>query len=156
MTEEIVIRKAVDADLEVLLAMEQGVITAERPYDPTIKENPVHYYDLKDLMANPKALLLVALYKEKIVSCGYALEKAARSYLDHDTYAYLGFMFTVSDYRGHGINKLIIEGLKEWAYSQGLSEIRLTVYSDNHPAIRAYEKVGFKRHMIEMRIPNKQ
>lgn len=156
MTEEIVIRKAVDADLEVLLAMEQGVITAERPYDPTIKENPVHYYDLKDLMANPKALLLVALYKEKIVSCGYALEKTARSYLDHDTYAYLRFMFTVPDYRGHGINKLIIEGLKEWAYSRGLSEIRLTVYSDNDPAIRAYEKVGFKSHMIEMRIPNKQ
>lgn len=156
MTEEIVIRKAVDADLEVLLAMEQGVITAERPYDPTIKENPVRYYDLKDLIANPKALLLVALYEEEIVSCGYALEKAARSYLDHDMYAYLGFMFTESDYRGHGINKLIIEGLKEWAYSRGLSEIRLTVYSDNHPAIRAYEKVGFKSHMIEMRIPNKQ
>lgn len=156
MTEEIVIRKAVDADLEVLLAMEQGVITAERPYDPTIKDNPVQYYDLKDLIVNPKALVLVALHKEEVVSCGYALEKVARPYLSHDTYAYLGFMFTLPDYRGQGINKLIIERLKEWACSRDLSEIRLTVYSENDTAIRAYVKAGFKSHMVEMRIPKEE
>ncbi|MGB5500466.1 MAG: GNAT family N-acetyltransferase, partial [Maribacter sp.] len=31
-------------------------------------------------------------------------------------------------------------------------EIRLTVYDENHAAIRAYEKVGFKKHIIEMRL----
>jgi len=156
MTKEIVIREAVISDLEVLLAMEQGVISAERPFDPTIKDNPVHYYDLSDLIKNPRALVLVALNNKQIVSCGYGLEKEAKSYLNHKFYAYLGFMFTLPEYRGQGINKLVIQSLKEWAYAKGLFEIRLTVYSDNEPAIRAYEKVGFKSHMIEMRIPNKE
>ena len=153
MSKEIVIRKAVISDLEVLRTMEQGVITAERPFDPTIKDNPVQYYDLKNLIANPNAMVLVALHNKKVVSCGYALEKVARPYLSHDTYAYLGFMFTLPNYRGQGINKLIIDRLKQWAYSQELYEIRLTVYSDNAAAIRAYAKAGFENHMITMRIP---
>ena len=156
MSKEIVIRKAVIGDLEVLLTMEQGVISAERPFDPTIKDNPVQYYNIKDLITNPKAIVLVALHNKNVVSCGYGLEKEARPYLSHDTYAYLGFMFTLPNYRGRGINKLVIDRLKEWAYSQELYEIRLTVYSDNAAAIRAYVKAGFKSHMITMRIPREE
>lgn len=147
------IRKALDSDLESLLQMEQGVIAAERPFDPTIKENPISYYDLRLMLSNPKALILVATVgDDTIVSCGYALEKEARPYLNHETYAYLGFMFTLPAYRGRGINAMIISELKQWAVDKGLGEVRLTVYSDNEPALRAYEKVGFKRHIIEMRL----
>jgi len=150
---EIKIRKATQADLETLRTLEQGVIGAERPFDPTLRVDSIHYYDLEGLMANPRALVLVATHEEAIVSCGYALEKPAKPYLNHETYAYLGFMFTVAEYRGKGLNAMILENLKEWALENGLTEIRLTVYDGNAPALRAYEKVGFKRHMIEMRWP---
>ena len=36
--------------------------------------------------------------------------------------------------------------------SVGLPEIHLTVYPDNAPAIRAYEKVGFEPYILEMRL----
>ncbi len=150
---EIKIRKATHADLETLRAMEQGVIEAERPFDPTLRAHSIHYYDLEGLLVNPRALVLVATHDGAIVSCGYALEKPAKPYLDHETYAYLGFMFTVAQYRGKGLNAMILNNLKEWALENGLREIRLTVYDENSAALRAYEKVGFKRHIIEMRWP---
>lgn len=152
MNTEITIREAVENDLPVLLQYEQGVVKAERPFDPTIKEADVTYYDLDALMANPRAIVLVACDGDKIVATGYALEKPARHYLDHDTFAYLGFMYTDPEYRGKGINGKIISGLQDWCTKAGLTEIRLHVYCENEPAIKAYEKVGFKRHMIEMRL----
>jgi GNAT superfamily N-acetyltransferase len=60
-------------------------------------------------------------------------------------------MYVLPEYRGKGINKLILDRLKDWAASQGLTELRLEVYYENLPAIKAYEKFGFKSHMLEMR-----
>lgn len=155
MNNEITIREAKLIDLPVLLAYEQEVVEAERPFDPTIKSEKVTYYDLNGLLMNPKAIVLVACDGDTIVGTGYALEKVARHYLDHKAYAYLGFMYTTPAYRGKGINAKIITGLKEWANDHGLTELRLTVYSNNEPALRAYEKVGFKNHMVEMRMRTK-
>lgn len=39
----ITIRKAHPNDLEKLLEFEQGIITAERPFDPTLKAEKTHY-----------------------------------------------------------------------------------------------------------------
>src|ERR1700744_3547683 len=41
----ILIRPAPTADLPALLEFEQGVIAAERPMDPPIKEGPINYYN---------------------------------------------------------------------------------------------------------------
>ncbi|XHR98302.1 GNAT family N-acetyltransferase [Mucilaginibacter sp. UC70_90] len=62
------------------------------------------------------------------------------------------FMYVLPAYRGMGVNQAIIEELKKWIVEQGLTEIRLEVYNDNIGAIKAYEKAGFKKRMIEMRI----
>jgi GNAT superfamily N-acetyltransferase len=152
MKQDITIRQAVHADIPELLKMEQGVITSERPFDPTIAPDPVHYYDLEALLANERAVVLVACDGQTIVSSGYAMEKRARHYLDHEAYAYLGFMYTLPHYRGQGINGLLIRALQKWSLDHGLEEMRLTVYNDNLPALRSYEKVGFSRHIIEMRL----
>lgn len=145
-------RSASLKDLDTLLDFEQGVITAERPFDPTIQKGSIHYYDLKDLILSEEAEVIVVEHQNKIVASGYALIKKARHYLDHEVYSYLGFMYTHPDFRGRGLNKMIIDALKNWSEAQGISEIRLTVYNDNGPAIKAYEKVGFKKHIIEMRL----
>ncbi|NND78814.1 MAG: GNAT family N-acetyltransferase, partial [Maribacter sp.] len=127
-------------------------IQAERPFDVTLGADPITYYDLRQLIRSEDASLVVAEIEGKIVGSGYALVKPARHYLNHKYYSYLGFMFTLPDYRGMGVNTKIIKKLKEWSYAKGLHEIRLTVYDENHKAIKAYEKVGFKKHIIEMRL----
>jgi ribosomal protein S18 acetylase RimI-like enzyme len=149
---EIVIREARAADLQILLEYEQKLISAERPFDPTIRQAPVSYYDLEGLIKSEEARVVVAEADGQIVSTGYGIPKPARTYLDHREYAYLGFMFTHPEHRGKGINALIIDDLTSWAKGKGLDEVRLTVYEDNIPAISAYEKVGFKKHIIEMRL----
>lgn len=61
-------------------------------------------------------------------------------------------MFTKPEFRGQGINKLIMEKLTAWAKSKKLVELRLNVYFDNPSAIKAYEKAGFENLMINMRM----
>jgi ribosomal protein S18 acetylase RimI-like enzyme len=151
-SDHITIRNATLDDLPILLQFEQGIIISERPFDVTIKEDPVSYYDLKQMILDDDSCVIVAEMEGKVVSSGYAIYKRARHYLDHEFYAYLGFMYTDLEYRGKGINALVVDELKKWSHGKGLKEIRLTVYNDNLPAIKAYEKVGFKKHIIEMRL----
>lgn len=146
------IRKAQLTDLVQLLEFEQGIITAERPYDPTLKEEKINYYDIEKMISSPQVEVLVAVINTEIVGSGYARIETAKAYLNHQNYAYLGFMFTHPDHRGKGINSKIIESLKNWCRSQNIMELRLDVYNDNPSAIKAYEKVGFKKHLINMRI----
>ncbi len=146
------IRSATQNDLKVLRTFEQGVIEAERPYDVTLDADPITYYDLGELIQNDNTLVVVAETNGKVIASGFALVKPAKHYLEHDHFAYLGFMYTRPEYRGKGINARIVERLKQWSYAKGLKEIRLTVYNDNYSAIKAYEKVGFKKHIITMRL----
>ena len=148
----ITIRKAHIDDLPILKEFEQGVILAERPYDETLDVDPVSYYDLEALINSAKAEVLVAVNDDKLVGSGYAKILDAKPYLNHDRYAYLGYMYVLPSYRGMGINKLIIDDLIVWSKSQGINEARLDVYADNEAAIKAYRKVGFKRHMLNMRL----
>ncbi len=146
------IRKAVAADIEILLQFEQGIIIAERPYDPTLKEEHINYYDLLELIEKKTSEVYVATYNEKIVASGYVKILQAKPYLDHKEYGYLGFMFVDEEHRGKGVNKQIVEVLTEWCKQRKIYEIKLDVYDGNEPAIRAYEKAGFKKYITTMRI----
>ncbi len=147
----VIIRKAKLKDLEMLLVFEQGVIYAERPMDPTLNKAHIHYYDIKKLIAADEVELLVAEVNNEIVGSGYARIENARHYLNHAKYAYLGFMYVIPAERGKGINKLIIDALAAWALTKNITELRLDVYQNNDAAIKAYEKAGFCKHMINMR-----
>lgn len=147
------IRKATIEDLPVLLQFEQEIINTERPFDSTLKPGTISYYDLKAFIASPEAEVLVAEIDGKIAGSGYArIKNNPDTYYDFEKYAYLGFMYVLPAYRGKGVNQVLIEELKKWAGKQGLAEIRLEVYNYNIGAIKAYEKAGFEKRMIEMRI----
>lgn len=149
---EVIIRKAQLEDISILKEFEQGVILAERPYDETLDVDPISYYDLEVLINSADAEVLVAEDSERIVGSGYAKILEAKPYLNHDRYAYLGFMYVLPSHRGVGVNKLIVDDLLAWAKGRGLVEARLDVYDENEAALRAYKKVGFKGHLLNMRI----
>lgn len=47
---EIHYRPAIIDDLPILYEFEQGIITAERPYDETLKTHHITYYDLEEMI----------------------------------------------------------------------------------------------------------
>jgi GNAT superfamily N-acetyltransferase len=155
-TENIMIRNATTGDMETLLLFEQGVIQTERPFDPTLKSDTIHYYDLLEMINASHIELVVAECDHRIVGSGYARLEIAKHYLQHPKHAYLGFMYVDPGYRGQGVNQKIIHVLTEWAISQSVTEMRLDVYYRNVNAIKAYEKAGFTKHMVEMRMQANQ
>jgi ribosomal protein S18 acetylase RimI-like enzyme len=156
MDSTIEVRKAELADLPVLLAFEQGIIAAERPFDPTLQSNKINYYNIEKMILDPNIEVVVAAIKNRIVGSGYARIEEAKPYLQHHLYTYLGFMYTDIEHRGLGINAKVIDYLKDWCVSKNIFELRLDVYNDNSAAIKAYEKTGFKKHLINMRLDLKK
>lgn len=149
---EISIRTACADDLPILLAFEQGIIRAERPFDHTLKPDPVSYYDIAAMIDDPDAEVAIALLDGQPIGSGYALKKASRHYVTPEFHAYIGFLYVDPDHRGRGVNNLVLDHLFAWARKNNLPEIHLTVYPDNAPAIRAYQKTGFQPYILEMRL----
>ncbi|WP_454047475.1 GNAT family N-acetyltransferase [Chryseobacterium sp. Marseille-Q8038] len=148
-------REATEKDLEILLEFEQGVITAERPFNSTLIEGEIHYYDLKFLIQSPDATVIVAEENNEVFASGYALIKKSEKYYNQfEKYSYLGFMYVKPEHRGKGINKVITDELISWSKSRRISEVRLDVYAQNESAIKAYEKAGFEPHLLTMRLKN--
>lgn len=135
-----------------LLKFEQGVIAAERPFDPTMKESDIHYYDLDYFLESPDVKLFVAEIDGEIIASGYARIIESKPFQKFEQHAYLGFMYVKTAHRRKGINRLILDELKKWVLKQGLNEMRLQVYDENASAIKAYEKTGFKKHLVELRM----
>lgn len=146
------IREAKIEELEILLEFEQGIVVAERPMNPCLKDGEIHYYDLAKLVESDSCGVFVAELDGELIASGYALEKEAKDYLKHEKYAYLGFMYVKPEHRGKGVNQKILDALLDWAKRRNLTEIRLEVYSENASAIKAYEKAGFEPHLLEMRL----
>ena len=145
-------REAAPGDLEQLYALEQKVVEAERPFNSAIKAGHPTYYDIEALLSGSESCLLVAEESGVIIGTGYAQIRPSKASLEHDSHAYLGFMYVASAHRGQGINRRIIDMLIAWSKKQGVSDYYLDVYSGNTSAIRAYEKIGFEPCIIEMKL----
>ena len=139
-------------DLPTLLEFEQDLIELERPFDPTLKNGHINYYNLAEMIDAHDAEVAVVELDNKVIGSGYVRIKASKPFLKVERLAYLGFMYVVPEHRGKGIIKRIIEFLKDWAVSQNINELRLDVYVENASAIRAYEKCGFGGYLLEMRM----
>ena len=146
------IRKALVNDRAYLLSLEQKVIEAERPYNATLKSKDAVYYDLTSLLIDDASHLVVAEANGQIIGTGYAQVRDSKQSLQHSKHSYLGFMYVEPEFRGLGINKLIMENLMTWSKEQGILDFYLDVYDENSAAIRAYEKVGFSKSLVEMKI----
>ena len=146
------IRKAIETEIDILLSFEKGIIEVEKPFDETLREGEIHYYDLIALIRSDKAEVLVAIVDNEIVGSGYAKILEAKPYQKYMEYAYLGFMYVNPAFRGQGINQKILSRLIEWAKSKNLKDIRLEVYDKNTIAKNSYLKFGFKPNLLEMRM----
>lgn len=61
-------------------------------------------------------------------------------------------MYVRPDYRGKGVNQMILAHLKKRALNNGINEFQLGVYEQNINAIKANEKFGFQKSILRMRM----
>lgn len=149
---DLVIRSATILDIEFLKKFEQGVISEERPFNPTLKKEETHYYDLEALIKSDDIEIVVAEVGNELIGCGFSRIETAPPYLSHDRFAYLAYMYVIPEFRRKGVNRQIIEALKSWSLSKDVDEFRLKVYVENVGAIEAYKQAGFKELTVEMRM----
>lgn len=152
MENSISIRTANLDDLETLLEFEQGVIETEKPLDPFLGEGKLHYYNIPELITANYIHLIVAVSNNELVGSGYIRIEKSKHYQKNPMHGYIGFMYVKPNFRGKRISSLILEALKAWAEEKNLNELRLDVYSNNPSAIKSYERFGFIKSLVNMRI----
>ncbi|KZX57052.1 acetyltransferase [Halioglobus sp. HI00S01] len=145
-------REATLDDVSALRQLEQGVVEAERPFNDSIKPEGVIYYDLEGLIDSDNVCLLLAELDGEIAACGYVRIDESRPVFTHTRHGYLGFMYVSPAQRGQGLNGEIMERLIAWSGERSVTDFYLDVYSENAGAIRAYEKLGFVTHKVEMKL----
>lgn len=150
----LVVREARRDDYDSLAVLEQKVIDAERPYNPSLKEKNAYYYDIEKLISDQSSRLVVGEVSGDIIATGYVQVRKSKPALDHDSHGYLGFMYVAEEYRGLGFNKVILRDLVSWGQQQGVTNFYLDVYAENNSAVRAYEKFGFRGSLLEMKLDN--
>lgn len=149
---DIKLRLATIDDLEALEEFEQGVIQYERTFAPQLKDDPIHYYAIDDLIKNEDSCFIVAEVDNKLIASGYASIEEAEPTKKERFHAYLGFMYVIPEFRGKGVNGKIVEYLIEWSKQHDLSEIIIELYAENQSALQAYKKIGFHPDLLKMRL----
>ena len=139
-------------DLKALQEFEQGIIKVERPLDPFLKSGRIYYYNIEELITAENVNLLVAVSNNEIIGSGYVRIEKSSEYHKNKKNGYVGFIYVKPEFRGKRISTIILESLKYWAKKRGLNELRLDVYHNNTSAIKSYERFGFNKSMINMRM----
>jgi ribosomal protein S18 acetylase RimI-like enzyme len=135
--EPIALRPARDADTECV-TLAQAAMTEE---DLLVSRSHIDLDRLRDISARR----IVAGKVWVLMDGATLLFKAEESARTEDGLL-IGGVFTDPQHRGRG---LATRGIAAWArhlFGEGLSLVALHVNRDNLPAVRAYEKVGFRRH----------
>ena len=70
--------------------------------------------------------------------------------LGHGKTENLGYIHSMEDQSD--MLKQLLDSLFSWAKDNDLPKVHLKVYPENAPAVKAYEKAGFKPYFLEMRV----
>ncbi|MCA1065700.1 GNAT family N-acetyltransferase [Rossellomorea sp. AcN35-11] len=144
MSEQYVIRRAVEEDAESLLDIQQSVIS-EGDYLITVSEEfsntPTQQRDwINNILENERETLLIAETDGKAVGW-IVFHIQNRKRMTHT--GSIGMMVR-KQYRGRGIGTLLLQALIDWAKENPLIEkMSLGVFSTNHRALSLYKKMGF-------------
>lgn len=89
--------------------------------------------------------------------CGYAVYMTHYPNEDEDeidyTYAYVADLAVTAEVRGKGIGRQLLEACERGAREAGAKVLRISVLSQNQPAIGLYRSFGFSDRVTELEKP---
>lgn len=89
-----------------------------------------------ELLSHDYNLYLVAESNKKIIGCAGLTMLGEEGDIDK--------VMVEEHFRGQGIAALLLQNLMDRAGSRGITSFTLEVRASNHPAIRLYERFGFR------------
>jgi len=67
-----------------------------------------------------------------------------------ERYGYVNNLYVRPDFRHQGLGKQLMEKAEAFFRSRGIRKVRLTVSSNNPPAVNLYQKMGYRTERLEM------
>lgn len=141
---------------EVALQEHERLISDTR--GPSLPHTHEHLKELFEKLDTQHGILLIAeadgrpvgLIAGHVVDAPWPMEMP-----DSTRYAYVDDMFIEAEHRGTGLAAALLDRLAQHFRSldQGLTRMRINALADNAPAVKAYQKAGFKPYEVMFERP---
>ena len=146
----VLIREAVKKDAAALLQAVATYLTESKNLISTIEEfnHTISQQErwIQQLSENSNSILLVALYKGKIIG-NIDLKGETRKRIKHNALLGIGIL---SNWQNLGLGKMMLECVTGWAKKNpAIENIWLNVFENHTTAIRLYEQIAFKKIAVE-------
>jgi ribosomal protein S18 acetylase RimI-like enzyme len=152
----IVIREAVQGDAEALGRMGAALLRLHHGFDGdrfmAPGANPEEGYGrfLGAARRQKDSVVLVAEHDRMILGYVFAgIEPRSWKEL-RDVAGFVHDVWVAEEARGSGVGERLVEAAAEWIYARGVRRVMLWTAEKNGPAQRLFERLGFRRTMIEM------
>ena len=152
----IVVRRAVASDAPVLGRLGAALLRLHHAFDPdrffAPGAHPEEGYArfLASQLDREDDVVFVAERAGEIVGYVFAGVEP-RSWKElRDTAGFVHDVLVVEDARGAGVGERLIEAAAEWLLARGAPRVMLWTAAKNDRAQRLFERLGFRRTMIEM------
>jgi ribosomal protein S18 acetylase RimI-like enzyme len=104
------------------------------------------------LIVDENVALLVAEAGEKLLGVIHAMIRDAPAFpiFVPRRYAIVDSIVVRSELQNHGIGRILMDKMQEWAIAKGATSIELNVYEFNRSAISFYERLGYQTFSRKM------
>jgi len=147
---EISVRKATADDYNSLCKLFDEIDALHRDHLPHLFKKPGGAAREQDyylgLIADENVALLVAEADEKLVGFGHTIVRDTPVFpvFVPRRYAIVEGIVVKSGFQNHGIGRILMDKMQEWATTKGAASIELNVYEFNETAISFYERLGYQ------------
>ncbi|MBT7902690.1 GNAT family N-acetyltransferase [Candidatus Woesearchaeota archaeon] len=152
----IVIRNAIKTDLDKVGDFCVGMLLYHEKFDSeykpskTAKEKYISH--LSESLSDKKKILLVAELDNNLIGFAFAKIDKKPPVLDVVNYGVISDVYVDEKCRGKGVSQLLVSKLFDWFKTNGISDIEISVHTQNSLANIVWEKYGFKPYMTKFRL----
>jgi RimJ/RimL family protein N-acetyltransferase len=140
MNDGLLVRPAVPADADALVALGRAVASEEELWLTYDRSRGDERRNLRGVRRDPNVAIFVAETPAGVVG-RLSIARVHHPYSRH--VAEVGLM-VAADQRRRGIGSALMEEALGWARASGITIVELEVFPHNAPAIALYRKLGFE------------